>query len=174
MFVYAIQPVVKPVVKPVVQPGVTTDWTNSCSFNTDVTPVVKPVWRMYVYTIQPVVKPVVQPVVLCKRGFRIQNGWTFLVPSYTALYWKQAITLVSVLTIQLQVKEIQITLNANRHVVSPVQNAQQHVDTIWPDQANTAELNGQQPWRWYCYHCVQEDELTKPVNGMQCCYQYLQ
>ena len=103
----------------------------------------------------------------------IQNGLTFLVPPYTACTGKQAITLVSVLTIQLQVKLIQ-TLNANRYVVSPVQNAQQHVDTIWPDQANTAKLNGQQPWRWYCYHCVQEDELTKPVNGMQCCYQYLQ
>jgi len=27
--------------------------------------------------------------------------------------------------------------------VLPVKNAQQHVDTIWPDQANTAKLNGQ-------------------------------
>jgi len=33
-----------------------------------------------------------------------------------------------------------VTLNTNR---SPVQNAQQHVDTVGPDQANTAELNSQ-------------------------------
>ena len=49
MFVYTIQPVV--------QPGLTTGWTNTCSFNT-------------------VVKPVCQPVVSCKRGFMVQCVYT--------------------------------------------------------------------------------------------------
>ena len=67
-----IQPVVKPVwqmavsciqpvVKPVVQPGLTTGWTNSCSFNTVVKPVVKPLW-------QPVVSRVVKLPVIYVGG----------------------------------------------------------------------------------------------------------
>ena len=50
---------IQPVVKPVVQPGLTTGWTNSCSFNTDVKTVVKP-WQPYW-----------QPVVSCKRGISV-------------------------------------------------------------------------------------------------------
>ena len=38
-------------VEPVVQPGLTTGWTNSCSFNTIVKPVVKPVWQPAVWCI---------------------------------------------------------------------------------------------------------------------------
>jgi len=44
------------------KPGLTTGWTNSCSFNTVVKRVVKPVWQ-----------PVWQPTVSCKRGLRINN-----------------------------------------------------------------------------------------------------
>jgi len=55
MFVYTIQLVGKLVV----QPGLTTGWTNSCSFNTVVKLVVKPVW---------------QPAVLCIQTFnRLSN-----------------------------------------------------------------------------------------------------
>jgi len=74
--VYTIQPVVKPVVQPVWfdKHGLTTGWTNSCSFNT----VVKPGCTTgltngcIVYTnIYLVAKPDWQQVVSCKRAFSI-------------------------------------------------------------------------------------------------------
>ena len=56
-------------VKPAVQPGLTTGWTNSCSFNMVVKPVWQPVgWLFTRYS--RLSKTVVQPVVSRKRGFR--------------------------------------------------------------------------------------------------------
>ena len=58
---------IQPVVKAVVQPGLTTGWTNSCSFNTVVKPIVKPV-------VKPVWQPVWQPAVSCIQTFnRLSN-----------------------------------------------------------------------------------------------------
>jgi len=88
MFVYMTQPVVITVWQPVCnrlyrinkhptgcQTGLTTGW-------------------MFVYTIQLVVKPVLQtvwhPVVSCKRGIKIQNSFTFLVPPYPGCPEKEA------------------------------------------------------------------------------------
>jgi len=74
------------VVKQVVQRGLTTGWMNSCSFNTVVKPVVKPVWQPFdnrldvclhdTAVVNPVVEPVWQPAVSCKRGFKVCRSYS--------------------------------------------------------------------------------------------------
>ena len=64
-------------VKPVVQPGLTTGWTNSCSFNTVVKPVWQPVWQALDVCLhdtagcQTGLTTGCKPVVSCKRGLSI-------------------------------------------------------------------------------------------------------